>query len=211
MFFKDDKKVKLNNSAISTYIGVDTKVEGTVISNSGLRIDGSVIGGVCAKGTVVLSGTGQIQGNVIADNIVVAGVVDGNMKITEKTNIEPTGEVYGDISTGSILIDEASVFQGKCNMNREKDRDSKKRLKFKKNDAQVSFEANQNVDKGKGKPTAEKETEAKSEQPADKETKSRAEQPADKEAKSKAEQPADKEAKSKSEQSADKESETKKE
>ena len=117
MFFKDDNKVKINQTSISTFIGTDTKVEGTLITHSSVRIDGSVVGGVCADGTVVLSQSGQIEGNVIAENIIVAGVIDGNLTIKDKTNIEPTGEVYGDISTSKILIDEQSVFQGKCNMN----------------------------------------------------------------------------------------------
>lgn len=117
MFFKDDNKVKINQTSISTFIGTDTKVEGTLITHSSVRIDGGVVGGVCADGTVVLSQSGQIEGNVIAENIIIAGVIDGNLTIKDKTNIEPTGEVYGDISTSKILIDEQSVFQGKCNMN----------------------------------------------------------------------------------------------
>ena len=117
MFKKDDGKVKVSNAQIATFIGADTKIEGTIISKTSVRIDGTIVGGVCANGTVVLSKSGQIKGNVIAENIIIAGVVDGNMQIKDKTNIEPTGEVYGDITTSRILIDEQSVFQGKCNMN----------------------------------------------------------------------------------------------
>jgi cytoskeletal protein CcmA (bactofilin family) len=93
-----------------------------------------VIGGVCAEGTVVLSQSGQIEGNVIAENIIVAGVIDGNLTIKDKTNIEPTGEVYGDISTSKILIDEQSVFQGKCNMNVDRTK-SKRGGRFKVKEA----------------------------------------------------------------------------
>jgi len=127
MFGRDDNKVKVSNSQISTFIGADTSIEGKLITNSSVRIDGTVIGGVIAAGTVVLSESGQIQGDVIAENIVVSGVVDGNMAIKDKVNIEPTGEVYGDITTRKILVDEESVFQGKCNMNRDKEQEKKRR------------------------------------------------------------------------------------
>ena len=130
-FFKDDNRVKINQTSITTFIGADTKVEGTLISGSSVRIDGSVAGGVVADGTVVLSRKGQIQGNVMAGNIIVAGVIDGNLTIRDKTNIEPTGEVYGDISTARILIDEKSVFQGKCNMNADRSKSKMGRLKLK--------------------------------------------------------------------------------
>ena len=130
MFFKDDNKVRVNQTSISTFIGADTKVEGTLITHSSARIDGTVLGGVVADGTVILSANGQIQGNVIAENIVVAGVIDGNLTIKDKTNIEPTGEVYGDINTARILIDEQSVFQGKCNMNVDRSKSKRGKLKL---------------------------------------------------------------------------------
>ena len=130
LFFKDDNKVRVSQTSITTFIGADTKVEGTLIVHSSVRIDGTVVGGVCADGTVVLSQNGQIQGNVIAENIVVAGVIDGNLTIKDKTNIEPTGEVYGDINTARILIDEQSVFQGKCNMNVDRSKSKKSKLKL---------------------------------------------------------------------------------
>ena len=130
MFFKDDNKVRVNQTSISTFIGADTKLEGTLITRSSVRIDGAVLGGVVADGTVVLSQSGQIQGNVMAENIVVAGVIDGNLTIKDKTNIEPTGEVYGDINTSRILIDEQSVFQGKCNMNVDRSKSKKSKLKL---------------------------------------------------------------------------------
>lgn len=127
MFGRDDNKVRVSNAQISTFIGPDTTVEGKVITSSSIRIDGTVIGGVIADGTVVLSECGQIQGNVMAENIVVSGLVDGNMEIRDKVNIEPTGEVYGDITTCKILVDEESIFQGKCNMNRNKEQEKKRR------------------------------------------------------------------------------------
>ncbi len=143
MLFRDDNKVKINQTSISTFIGADTKVEGTLITRSSVRIDGEIVGGVVADGTVVLSQSGQIQGNVIAENIVVAGVVDGNINVKDKTNIEPTGEVYGDINTTRILIDEESVFQGKCNMNVDRTKSKKGRLKLKEAPKAQTEEAEQ--------------------------------------------------------------------
>ncbi len=156
MFFKDDNKVRVSQTSISTFIGADTKIEGTLITHSSVRIDGSVVGGVCADGTVVLSQSGQIEGNVIAENIIVAGVIDGNLSIKDKTNIEPTGEVYGDISTSRILIDEQSVFQGKCNMNIDRSK-SKRSGRFKVKEATESKK--ENVSEPKKENEVKKETE----------------------------------------------------
>ncbi len=119
-FMKENSdKINLNNYTITTIVGNDTVVEGTIITKSSVRIDGTLIGGVSAEGVVILSKNGKIKGNIMAENIVVAGVIEGNMQIREKVNVEPTGEIYGDITTKSLLIDEESVFQGNCYMNRE--------------------------------------------------------------------------------------------
>lgn len=128
MFGRDENKIKVQNGQITTILGEDSLVEGKLVSKSSIRIDGMVNGGVVSEGTIVLSQSGQIQGNVIAENIIVSGVVDGNMVIKDKVNIEPTGEVYGDITTSRILVDEQSTFQGKCNMNKDKNVEKKRRL-----------------------------------------------------------------------------------
>ena len=163
-FFKDENKIRVSETSITTFVGADTKVEGTLITHSSVRIDGKIVGGVVADGTVVLSQDGEIQGNVIADNIVVAGVVDGNLNIKDKTNIEPTGEVYGDINTARILIDEQSVFQGKCNMNI--DRSKSKRGRFKLKEAPIVR-----------KETAEKPSEKPAEKPVEADKQEKNEQP----------------------------------
>ncbi|MCR5591099.1 MAG: polymer-forming cytoskeletal protein [Lachnospiraceae bacterium] len=172
MLFRDDNKVRVNQNSISTFIGADTKVEGTLITHSSVRIDGTVVGGVVADGTVVLSQSGEIQGNTIAENIVIAGVIDGNITVKDKTNIEPTGEVYGDISTSKILIDEQSVFQGKCNMNIDRTKSKKGRLRLKE-----TLKPNSEADaaaKTEAKPAAKSESKPAPAEASKKEEKSAA-------------------------------------
>ena len=163
MFFKDDNKVKVSQTSISTFIGADTKIEGTLITHSSVRIDGAVAGGVVADGTVVLSQSGQIDGNVIAENIVIAGVIDGNIQVRDKTNIEPSGEVYGDINTSKILIDEQSVFQGKCNMNIDRSKSKKGRLRLKQASAAKPEGEVKAADKTKAADKAKTEDKTKTE------------------------------------------------
>ncbi len=158
MFFKDDNKIRVSQTSITTFIGADTTIEGTLITHSSVRIDGKIAGGVVADGTVVLSADGEIQGNVMAENIVVAGVVDGNLNIRDKTNIEPTGEVYGDVNTARILIDEQSVFQGKCNMNIDRTKNKKGRFRIKE-----AVEKKQEVAKEQAEITADARSESKPE------------------------------------------------
>ncbi len=131
-----EDKINLANYTVTTMVGSDTVVEGTIITKSSVRIDGTLIGGVSAEGVVILTKQGKIHGNIMAENIIVAGVVEGNMQIREKVDVEPTGEIYGDITTKKLLIDEESIFQGNCYMNRDKQAEIAKR---KEKTEEISF------------------------------------------------------------------------
>ena len=126
MFFNKNKnkdisedKITVDASTITTIIGKDTVFEGTLTSDASVRINGAVIGDVRVKGVVILSATGRIEGTIEAESIIVAGKVEGNMSIRDKVNVEPSGQIYGEIITKKFVIDEESVFEGNCVMNRD--------------------------------------------------------------------------------------------
>lgn len=114
-----DDRIKVDTSTITTMVGQDTLVKGGLFTKSSLRINGTVIGDVRADGVVILTKTGRIEGTIEAESIIVAGVVEGNMSIRDKVNVEATGEIYGDVITKKFVIDEESIFQGNCIMNRD--------------------------------------------------------------------------------------------
>ena len=157
-----EDKINLANYTVTTMVGSDTVVEGTIITKSSVRIDGTLIGGVSAEGVVILTKQGKIHGNIMAENIIVAGVVEGNMQIREKVDVEPTGEIYGDITTKKLLIDEESIFQGNCYMNRDKQAEIAKR-KEKAEDirfGETKEEGEASLKMPKGRKTANKKKEA---------------------------------------------------
>lgn len=115
----DDNKIKVNTSTITTFVGKDSVFTGSISTEASLRIDGEITGDIRSKGVVIISQTGKVAGTIEAESILVAGVVEGNMSIRDKVNVEPTGQIYGEIITKKFVIDEESIFQGNCIMNRE--------------------------------------------------------------------------------------------
>ncbi|MCR5108201.1 MAG: polymer-forming cytoskeletal protein [Lachnospiraceae bacterium] len=116
--FNEDK-VKIKMKTIMTIISRDTVINGDIETETSIRIDGKVRGNITTKGIVLISRNASVTGDIKAESIVVAGCVEGNLHIEEKTNIEDTGELYGDVETKRLLIDENSVFFGNCIMKRE--------------------------------------------------------------------------------------------
>lgn len=115
----DDNKIKVKTSTITTFIGKDCIVEGKIQTDASLRVDGTFIGDIRSKGVVILTPSGKVVGTIEAENIIVAGIMEGNMSIRDKVNVEPTGQIYGEIVTKKFVIDEESIFQGNCIMNRD--------------------------------------------------------------------------------------------
>ncbi|NLG03740.1 MAG: polymer-forming cytoskeletal protein [Clostridia bacterium] len=111
--------VSPDQRAVSTIIGEDTVIGGTITVENSIRIEGSIIGSVTANGTVTISQNGKITGNVVAGNMVVAGTIEGDMWVKEKVTAESTGKIFGDITTKKLTIAEDALFQGMSIMSRE--------------------------------------------------------------------------------------------
>lgn len=105
------------NAKISSIIGVDMVMEGTVTAKDAIRIEGTLKGNVSSEGTLVISSTGKVIGNVKGSNIMVAGTIEGDMDSDGRIEVAATGKINGNIRTKSLIIDENAVFQGQCTMN----------------------------------------------------------------------------------------------
>jgi cytoskeletal protein CcmA (bactofilin family) len=53
---------------------------------------------------------------VVADEIVVGGVIDGNVSASDRLELQPTAVVNGDISTKSIVVMEGARINGSVKM-----------------------------------------------------------------------------------------------
>jgi cytoskeletal protein CcmA (bactofilin family) len=113
MFSKqNDKKL----AEISTIIGEETTVEGTLTVNSSIRIDGKVLGEVKCTGDVTVGKDGYVENAINARNLFIAGKVKGNVKVEQKIHIYDTGNLDGKAEMSVIVIDENGFFQGECIM-----------------------------------------------------------------------------------------------
>jgi cytoskeletal protein CcmA (bactofilin family) len=118
--------VKLNDvkgsgpqGELSTLIGKDAVIEGKVAVKQSIRIDGRVKGELEATDTVTVGGTGEIEGNIRAKNVVVGGKVQGSLDVTGKITLESSSILRGDLSASRLIIEEGAVFNGRSAMDGE--------------------------------------------------------------------------------------------
>ena len=99
-----------------TLIGKSTAIHGRLVLQESIRIDGKVVGNIESSKeesiTVVIGAAGEVQGDIVAHRVVVAGKVAGNIHAHERVELHTDCLVQGDIKYGSIAIEHGSKVLG---------------------------------------------------------------------------------------------------
>jgi len=104
---------------IENIIGPTASLSGDLKCDGGVRIDGVFRGSVETTGNVIVGEAAKVVADITGCNISVAGAVRGNIKASGRLEILSTGQVWGDISVESFLIDEGGFFSGLSTMRGE--------------------------------------------------------------------------------------------
>ena len=114
MFFKKANKI---DSRIDTLVGAETRIEGDLHFNGGLRVDGAIRGGVSEQNgmpsTLILSEHGKIEGAVTAAKIVLNGKVIGPVKSSHFIELQTKARIIGDLYYKSLEMHTGAVIEGK--------------------------------------------------------------------------------------------------
>ncbi len=101
---------------IETLIGANTEIHGELRLSESARIDGRVVGNITAspdvQATVVISADGEVQGDISAHRVLVAGKVAGQIHARERVELQTKCLVQGDIKYGSIAVEHGARVMG---------------------------------------------------------------------------------------------------
>lgn len=99
-----------------TLIGRHAEIHGCLKLQESVRIDGKVVGNIEAPPdaaiSVVIGPTGEVQGDVIASRIIVAGKVSGNLHGFERVELMASALVQGDIQYASMAVEHGARILG---------------------------------------------------------------------------------------------------
>lgn len=113
MFSKDKKDGGAKRKAAPpTIISADLRVNGNVISDGEIQIDGIVDGDVRSC-KLSVGQTGRIKGAVTADRILVRGRVVGEIRARTIT-LAATARVKGDVLHETLTIEPGAQLEGHC-------------------------------------------------------------------------------------------------
>ena len=91
-------------------------VTGDLETTASLRIEGNLDGSVLSADSVVIGVGSKVSGDIHAREVVVGGTITGNVHASERVELQATAVVTGDVHTGSILVQEGGVVNGRVLM-----------------------------------------------------------------------------------------------
>ena len=107
--------LEINQKEISTIIGEGYTFTGEVVGKSVIRIEGKIIGNVRVAAGIILGEKGIVEGDIFTQSAIIYGRVNGNVKTTQ-LEIKKTGYVKGEITTDTLEIELGAKYNGKLNM-----------------------------------------------------------------------------------------------
>lgn len=93
-----------------------TIVEGTVKSESDIRVDGTIKGSLTCGAKLIIGPSGSVEGEVKCKNAVIEGKFDGNLSVAELLNVRETAKITGDVKTNKLIVQSGAVFNVACQM-----------------------------------------------------------------------------------------------
>ncbi|HID30369.1 MAG TPA: polymer-forming cytoskeletal protein [Desulfobacterales bacterium] len=107
--------MKKAEKGIQTFLGPQTTLEGKLVFEGSVRLDGHLTGSIETKdGLVIVGEKAVIHADIVARSATVSGEVKGNIRATDRIELHPPARVFGDLRAPVVIIDVGVVFDGKC-------------------------------------------------------------------------------------------------
>jgi len=98
----------------------DVDVKGTLKFAGELTFDGKIEGDINSDGALNLGDNAVIKGTIDVGSVVVRGKVSGNIVAKEKIELKAKTELFGDVKSAKLVIEEGVTFVGKTEVNPNK-------------------------------------------------------------------------------------------
>lgn len=106
-----------------TALGAGSVLEGTLSSDGNVRLDGKFKGALDIKENVLVGITAEIEANIAAANVSVAGVVRGDVS-GKKVHLLATARIWGNITAEALITEDGAFIEGRVSIGRGEPEDA---------------------------------------------------------------------------------------
>ena len=110
----EPRKVTIDES--KTVLGANAVFKGELTFKDTLCIDGEFEGKLATSDKLIVAEQGAVLADIEAGTVICRGKITGNVKASQKVEIQSTGKIVGDVLTPALMIELGAVFNGKSYM-----------------------------------------------------------------------------------------------
>ena len=98
------------------YLGEDLLIQGTVHSEKKIVVSCTVEGSLYGDQEIIVSETGNVNGKIEGNVVIVAGTINGDMLVHERLEVNSSANLNGEVHvpSGQLLIQEGAYMEGQC-------------------------------------------------------------------------------------------------
>jgi len=116
-----DPNPPVDERRIAAWIGRALRIEGRIVSDENLTIDGQIEGTIeVGEHNLTIGAGATVKADLTARTIAVSGTVNGNLTASERIDLSGSATVFGDIATPRLVMDDGAVVKGKVQAGKRK-------------------------------------------------------------------------------------------
>lgn len=97
---------------VTSIVGPETSVDGTLVAQGCLRIEGTVTGRVECRGDIIICESATVTAGILGRNVTVAGRVCGNVTARQKLELAKTAHLTGNVESNRLVVSLGAFFEG---------------------------------------------------------------------------------------------------
>lgn len=103
-------------SSQDTIIAQGVRVEGNLIAEGNILIDGEVKGTIVTQSDLDIGVDARVEASIQARNATLSGVIEGNVRVEERLDMLASSKFKGDIVAGLLSVEAGAEINGTVRM-----------------------------------------------------------------------------------------------
>jgi cytoskeletal protein CcmA (bactofilin family) len=116
---RDREDTMTSPESVISIIGPGMAIVGDCETDGTVRVEGTVEGSIKAGKAVVIGKQGTVTGDVITQDAVVSGRVNGTLMAQSRLELQATCHIEGEVHTRRMQLEEGAVLNGTVHMSGE--------------------------------------------------------------------------------------------
>lgn len=102
----------------TTVIGATMRIKGSLQSAENVNLNGEFEGQMDIQGRLVVGAEGKAIADLKVGELLVAGLVKGNVDAQQRVSLKQGANLVGDVQTPGIVIEDGAFFKGGIDIKR---------------------------------------------------------------------------------------------